>query len=125
MSDCWASVLGDCGEGPSREHLVSKSAFVGEEIRVEGLSWCRHEPKVIGLSGLVSRILCRHHNGELSAVDQAGGEAVAAFRDFNRHAADYLHGQPKRCAVRTYEVQGEFFERWLLKCTINLCYGGS
>ena len=66
---CWASSLGDCGGGISREHIISASQFDEETITLQCLPWCK-EPKTIGLASLVAKNLCRDHNTALSPVDE-------------------------------------------------------
>jgi hypothetical protein len=124
MSECWASDLGNCGGGNSREHLVSASAFTGEAIELYGLEWCRDQPKVIGLASFVSRILCRKHNSQLSELDEAAGDFLEALRELEELARISKSGiivQPNT----TRRIDGSKFERWLLKTTVNLCYGAT
>jgi len=40
---------------------------------------CLKEPKKIGLSNLVAKILCKQHNNDLSDLDAAALNAFAAF----------------------------------------------
>src|SRR3954469_10804919 len=75
--ECWASCLGDCGEGASREHYISEGVFDGELITAFGLPWCSDHPATIGLGSAVAKILCRKHNSALSDFD---GEAAKLSR---------------------------------------------
>ncbi len=54
---CWAAALADCDQKISREHVVSQCLFETDEIIVQGFQWCLNEPKSIGLSNLVGKIL--------------------------------------------------------------------
>lgn len=121
--ECWANCLGDCSDEASREHLVSKSLFQDDVVRVSGLSWCR-EPKDIGITNLTAKILCRRHNSLLSPVDEGGAAAFDAFRELRRIAniREKLRG-PFRTVVK-HSFDGPLLERWLLKTTINLSYKG-
>src|SRR5688572_31620559 len=87
MQSCWATHLGDCSRKITREHLVSKSLFLNEAIEVYGFPWLNGKKRVIGLSSLVSKNLCKKHNNDLSDVDTAGVQAFDAFRKM-RHSAN-------------------------------------
>lgn len=122
--ECWAETLGDCSAKLSREHIVSRSLFIGDTVRVEGLSWCRTGPKEVGLASLTAKILCERHNSELSAVDAAGAKAFDTLRQ-----VDVVTEKRRRLGlwkwrVREYRIDGPLLERWLLKALINLCYKG-
>src|SRR5437899_10575191 len=76
MNECWAACLGDCSDKISREHIISASLFPADKITVQGLSWCKGEPKEIGLAALTRKILCTKHNSDLSEIDAAAGESI-------------------------------------------------
>jgi len=69
----------------------------------------------VGLSAVASKILCRKHNSELSAVDSQGIVAIRALDG----SAPALGSESQTL------VNGEIFERWLLKTAINVSYGSS
>lgn len=48
--NCWAAALGDCSDKISREHIISRALF-SQEVFVQGLAWCKSEPKKIGMAG--------------------------------------------------------------------------
>jgi hypothetical protein len=106
---CWASSLGDCGGGISREHIISASQFDADSITLSGLPWCK-EPKVIGLGSLVAKNLCRDHNTALSPVDNEMRRFKVALRTIM---------ESPNLPVRV-ELDARLVERWLLKTTINL-----
>lgn len=106
---CWAQSLGNCGGGPSREHIISKSQFDDDKITVQGLPWCK-EPKTVGLARLVAKNLCVHHNKELSPVDTE----AKRFKE-GLSAIYYKSVLPVRL-----KLDARLVERWLLKTTINL-----
>lgn len=110
---CWASCLGDCSKGGSREHYISDSIFDGETITAMGLPWCRGTPKTIGLKSAVAKILCRKHNSELSVFDN---EAA----NFARYIKDDLVGKPlfDSCIL----LRGSNLEKWAVKTFFNLGY---
>jgi hypothetical protein len=120
MEACWASCLGECSSELSREHLVSQSLFVGNEVTVQGFAWCKDEPKKIGLSNLTSKILCTRHNSQLSQVDDAGANAFRSIREMVRLSKIREKIKNKIWRVIKYEIDGRNLERWFLKTLINL-----
>jgi hypothetical protein len=122
---CWAATLADCSEKMSREHTVSRSLFVSDEIFVQGLPWCSKEPKKIGISSLVAKILCERHNNALSELDTAALEAFNVFRESIR--LNNVRGKLKRPPIwniKRLTIDGPRLERWFLKTLINLTFGG-
>jgi len=122
---CWAAALGDCSKKMSREHTVSRSLFVSDEIMVQGFPWCSTEPKKIGLSSLVAKILCEKHNNGLSELDTAALDSFNVFRDCIR--LNNVRGKLKRPPmwnVKRLTIDGPRLERWFLKTLINLSFGG-
>jgi hypothetical protein len=122
---CWALCLGDCGEGMTGEHLVSKSLFDTNEIIVQGFPWCLDTPKKIGLASLVANILCKKHNSALSELDTAASNASKVFREavHLNHVRQKLKRQPA-WNVKRYRIDGPRLERWFLKTLINISFGG-
>lgn len=114
--DCWASSLGDCAGGPSREHVISDGIFDGEVVTAFGLSWCKDTPKTVGLSRAVAKILCRHHNHALSPYD-------AEARKLSRFLSENVLDHPLAAARIT--LNGGLLERWALKTLTNLGYIGA
>lgn len=111
--DCWASVLRDCAEGTSREHYISDGIFDGQQVTAVGLSWCRHEPKTIGLQSAVAKILCGRHNSALSPFDKEAGK-LSHFLQMN-----VLHQPLIESAI---SLNGRLLEKWALKTFLNLGY---
>lgn len=112
MRKCWAKSHSPCGEGISREHLISAGVFDQTTIFIQGFDWCPEE-KEVGLAAIVSKILCRKHNSILERSDRAGIAAVAAIEetiDPGKNTVSYIDGLE--------------FERWLLKVSINLTFKG-
>lgn len=106
---CWASSLGNCGGGMSREHIISKSQFDTDTITLHGLPWCK-EPKTVGLASLVAKNLCRDHNKALSPADDEARRLKLAFKT--------IMSSPKLPLRQRFDAR--LVERWLLKTTINL-----
>lgn len=111
---CYASQLGNCKGGLSREHYISEALLVelGREIRFAGFPWMKPgESQTLTPSALKARILCRTHNSALSKLDS---EIRHFFRAL-RHAS----GPNKVFLEDTF--QGEVIERWMLKAIAGMC----
>jgi len=122
---CWAAVLADCSKKMSREHTVSRSLFISDEIMVQGFPWCSKELKKIGIGSLVAKILCEKHNNALSELDTAALEAFNVFRESIR--LNNVRGGLKRPPIwniKRLAIDGPRLERWFLKTLINLSFGG-
>jgi hypothetical protein len=93
---------------------------------VQGFKWCRDGPKCIGLSNLVAKILCKHHNSALSDLDDAALAAFKVFREAIRlnQVREKLKRPPIRWNVKHMTIDGPRLERWFLKTLINLTFGG-
>jgi len=111
--DCWATMLGECGRGRSREHYISDGIFDGELVTAVGLPWCREEPVTIGLKRAVAKILCAKHNAALSGFD---AEAAKLSRFLQTNVLD----QP--LVESTIALQGSLLEKWAIKTFLNLGY---
>lgn len=120
MTTCWAQDLGSCSGGASREHLLSAAIFTEDTISVHGFSWCRTQPRRIGLNSLVAKVLCRHHNSMLSALDSAAGQAFQSWREVNRLESVRKQLSPRRWRVVESEFDVLLLERWFAKTAINL-----
>jgi hypothetical protein len=119
--NCWAASLGDCGQKISKEHLVSQCLFDSDEIMVQGFQWCLTEPKSIGLTNFVAKILCKKHNNDLCELDSAALEAFNVFRESIR--LNNVRGKiekPSLWNVKYLAIDGPRLERWFLKTLINL-----
>lgn len=125
-TSCWASPLGDCCQKITREHVVSECLFNGDQITVQGFKWCLNEPKSIGLSNLVAKILCKNHNSGLSDVDSAALQAFKVFREAIRlnQVREKLKREPTCWNVKRMVIDGPRLERWFLKTLINLSFNG-
>jgi hypothetical protein len=103
----------------SQEHLISECLFDGN-INVMGLPWCKDAHKTIRIETLTDNILCRRHNGALSAVDNAAkhtldtiGEAVELYE--TRKVI-----QSRSWTIKYFETDMLLLERWCLKTLINI-----
>lgn len=119
---CWAAALGGCDSKTSREHLVSDGLWDGPRIRVQGLPWCRDEPKIVGRNALTAKILCRSHNSALSPVDTAGRDAFRALANAAKFADNRTKITARTWIPFHFRIDGQLLERWFLKTLINLVY---
>jgi hypothetical protein len=124
MENCWANCLGGCSNKLSREHVVSQSLFLNDFVSVQGMPWCKDEPKRIGLSNLTAKILCDHHNSVLSPVDTAGAQAFSVIRELMDVLRVRKTLRPHIWNVRRYSIDGKGLERWFLKTLINVTFKG-
>jgi hypothetical protein len=111
--DCWASILGDCGSGKSREHYISDGIFDGESVTAFGLPWCRDNPITLGLKSATAKILCGKHNSALSEFD---GEAAK----LSKFLLTNVLAAPLTESATT--LNGFGLEKWALKTFVNLGY---
>ena len=124
MRKCWAESLGNCSDSLSREHTVTAGLFPADVVNVQGLSWCKIEPKSVGLASVTRKILCGTHNNALSPVDSAAIAAFDVFRECVRltNARELVKETIWR--VVHMPIDGSGLERWFLKTLINLTTGG-
>ncbi len=121
--ECWAAAMGGCGSKISREHVVSKSLFDSTKVQVQGLSWCKNEPKTIGIQAMTAKILCREHNNALSPLDSAAGDAFDAFRqNAKRNGEIHKRSILTLLQEKPFTIDAKLLERWLLKTLLNLTF---
>jgi hypothetical protein len=80
---CYAAHLGNCKGGVSREHYISESVLeiAGRDVQVSGFPWQEaNKPMQIGIGSLTSKILCEHHNSQLSPLDGSGRDFLQALK---------------------------------------------
>lgn len=117
---CYAHVLGNCSEEISKEHFISRNIL--EELhqsgglRVGGVPWnAPGEVAAISPASLAGKVLCRHHNGLLSDLDDLGGRF---FRTLNSiHAAS--SGGLSSSLDAVYKFDGNAIERFFLKVLLG------
>jgi len=114
--ECWASMIGGCSVGSSREHYISGGIFDETIISVFGLPWCKDQPASIGLNNAVSKILCQTHNNQLSLYDSEASK-LSHFLSSN-----VLEEPLKNDSI---SINGILLEKWLIKTMINLGYLGA
>ena len=110
---CIAAHLRDCGGGTSAEHYISRSVLklAGKAVRVSGFAWQQPgQATDIGIGSLTSKRLCRHHNEQLSPLDEEGRRFLEPLKRTHDEAsgeADFSN--------ETFLVDGDRLELWLLK----------
>lgn len=115
--DCWASSLGDCGGGPSGEHVVSKALF-SDGIHVRGLPWCRDDIRSVGLNAVVVNNACVTHNTEMSPFDAA----VRSFQEQVDEMVERVEGplEDPIPTQRELTLRLADIEAWFLKTVVNV-----
>lgn len=121
MVICWAHGIGGCGGGRSKEHLLSRGLLRSAPVTVSGLAWCETS-RTVPESALTSRILCRNHNSELSAVDAAGIDAMTSLEKLLQVRGVRRRQRRRQRVPQRYEADGLLLERWMLKTMINLAF---
>lgn len=110
---CIAAHLGDCTGGTSAEHYISRSVLrlAGKAVRVSGFAWQQPgQATDIGVGSLTSKRLCRHHNEQLSPLDEEGRRFLAPLK----HTHDEASGEAE-FSNEAFLVDGDKLELWLFK----------
>ena len=120
--------MNDCCVKMSGEHPLSRAMLrrVDQELGVESptvdiRNMAFQPPKTVerrGIGSLESNILCKHHNTCLGDYDVEGVTAFDAFERMHYAAAGQIVAEP------VYYVDGERFERFLLKALCGGLYSG-
>lgn len=115
---CWASVIGGCGGGLSREHVVSDALLEGDSVSFRGFPWCKKELKAISPSSATAKILCVTHNNALSDCDRAAQEAKQVIKTAfaRKHSPTKKWKQRK---AKQFWIDGGLFARWICKTACN------
>ena len=120
---CWASIIGNCDNFQSKEHIVSRG-ILEDNLSLDNLTMVYdvggEGTRKIGVSSLSSKMLCSRHNNQLSDLD---AEAIKAFRGI-REISEMAYGiKPVPTQkTSTLEIDGLLLERWFLKTTTNILY---
>lgn len=119
MIKCYLNGHGLCGGGITREHAISQSILrqlsKGKTATIGGLPWQPSETlQDIGIASLQSKVLCAAHNRACSPLDAAASRFVETM--------DSIDKRPQTLPVTT-QIDGEAFERWLLKLICGLVAG--
>jgi hypothetical protein len=122
MNDCWANCLGDCSDKISKEHIITAGLFLDDKIIVQGLPWCKSEPKEIGLASFTKKNLCTTHNGELSVTDSAAISSINVLRDATHLSNLRIKHNITHPTIKRFKIDGPALERWFLKTFINVAY---
>jgi len=121
---CYLRQTGDCSDHISREHPVSNTILeaMGVEIEFTGLPGRpRGDVATLSPKSLVSKILCKRHNGALSPLDSAAGRTFRILQEITRDIAPY--NQSTDTGEKWHLVSGEALELWCLKTLFGLYHG--
>lgn len=103
----------------SREHYFSRS-ISPEMVGVAGFPWLEGKEKWLPRDRIYGRVLCAHHNKQLSPLDAYASEAFdtieAIFRVLRIRQA---RGRSSNWHVIAKCLNGVLFERWLLKVALG------
>lgn len=120
---CWAGAIGGCSSSQSKEHIVSRK-LLEDNLSLESLVMVygigSNGTKKIGVSSLSSKILCAHHNNQLSVLDSEAVKAFRGIRELSEVVYKKKHVGDKK--THTLEINGLLLERWFLKTAINILY---
>ncbi len=115
---CYAAALGDCHGKLTREHWISAAVLrlltVDDHVPIRGLAWLRGESRSLPIAGLQAKILCAHHNSQLSPLDEVGLQWATSIGLVDAGAT----------AIADL-IDGQCFERWLLKLLCGLGSSGA
>ena len=126
---CYAHALKGCSPKMSGEHPVSKAILKrvhhefteSDLVEVKNMAFqLRGASEMFSVGVLESKILCSHHNDRLSPFDD---EALLAFNAFE--IMHYAGAGIAPAAEAAYNVDGDKFERWMLKVVCGGLYGGT
>jgi hypothetical protein len=126
---CYARALKGCCEKMTGEHTVSKAVLKrisqefteSSDVHIKNLAFQPKDmPQSFRVGSLESKILCAFHNNSLTDLD---AEALKAFDAFE--AMHYAAIGEAQAPERVYSVDGDRFERWMLKTVCGGLYGGT
>jgi hypothetical protein len=122
---CYASDLGDCAGGISREHYFSKAmtgAIPAKEFNMGGFPWQKPgEFSSLTSDALTAKVLCRKHNEALSPLDAVAGSFFRTVYASTRGGIQDLIPLDELC----FEFDGRVIERWLLKVLCGVLASGN
>lgn len=117
---CYLSFTNGCSEKISGEHYISKSLLKliskhKNTVEISGLPWIpRGHLRTIGISSLVSNILCDAHNPKLSPLDAEVQEFVSSIFSIDENF------QSNNPANNKYYIDGTYIERWIMKMIVGI-----
>ncbi len=114
--ECYAAPLGGCSGGLSREHYISAAVLreVGGKVWIEGAA--RTPAAAYGVDALAAKVLCRHHNNQLSSLDAVAADAFRIMREFQTA----FDAGATRTESQSATVNGYALERWMLKLALGM-----
>lgn len=119
MRGCFLDGYVHCGGRVSREHYISRTVLEAisstGQVQIGGLPW--QEANILqslGVSSLVSNMLCERHNSLLSKLDEEAGIFFRTLNSVDKHRDEV---QPNT------QIDGPSIERWFLKVICGLVAG--
>ncbi|EKG9666007.1 hypothetical protein O5P97_004888, partial [Vibrio parahaemolyticus] len=117
---CFLKGRGGCSDIITREHYISHKLLNiinqdGKSVDITGLHWIpKDKLKGIGKANLVSNILCKEHNSNLSPLDSHVGRFVEAIHRIDKGLL--ANDKGSLC----FEFDGRAIEQWLIKTLVGL-----
>lgn len=103
----------------SRERYFTRGMFPGKDVIVSGNSPLPKDQRKVSIDKLVSKVLCRKHNTELSPLDTALIDLVNAFREAERLRMVRAQNAKKKWPPVRLTVDGMRIECCVLKMLMN------
>jgi hypothetical protein len=104
----------------SAEHYWTRSLFLSSMVTVEGLPYADGKTVEKHIDDLVTNVLCKQHNSELSPLDTALSDLANALREMAR--LGQVRGQitkKKYWPSTRFVVDGPKIEKCMLKMALN------
>lgn len=117
---CFLKERGKCSDTISREHYISHKLLniISKEdksVDITGLHWIPKEKlKGIGKANLVSNILCKDHNSQLSPLDSQVGSFVEVIHRIDKSLLEHTQES------LSFSFDGRNLEQWLIKTIVGL-----
>ena len=117
---CYAHPLEECFGGISREHYISSGILklIGRSFEASGHPWLKGKTKRLTSSALTAKILCNHHNNQLSELDDVAIDLFGTLQRFDKE----LGSNDVRSEDRIFS--GYMVERWFIKLYLGMHFGG-
>ena len=120
QSGCYLEATGNCSQGLTGEHYVSKTVLktIGEDIAIDGMPWLKPgEQRIVSVQSLTANLLCERHNNALSPLDAEAGQLSRCLKDIH----DDLGKRSLSRRRSSHLISGEMIELWMLKVTAGIC----
>lgn len=123
--NCYASIIGECAGGISKEHYVSKAVLElisKAALTLYGAPWQeRGQETNLTIQTFTAKVLCEKHNNQLSVLDMAAQDFLKTIFVCTRGG---IQGQIDVSNL-TFNYNGRDIERWLLKIACGAIASGN